>query len=499
MAALLLFITFLFCHKISAQEYEIFWKSESNGVHVVDDAFAKHKGQLRNLVQVFKEMNWRFTVDEDLGQNENNLQSVKIGFKTMKQGTLKNQKATKKLGKLIKDLYGFSKVEAVTAQGRMIERGDFNPVIQECTSNASKIIALLILTKKWKKNDYGEVTIYDKNGDVLKSIHPRFGRVVLIPCGVQFKISPPCINVEGRHYFLTAEFGDGTAKVQAKESRRRKSFASLSEFFRSRYDMDTANYQSIDAEKHVTRKFFTKEGKRVFVYDNTISFDNVDILRDYIMNHAEYYENPVSDKGADNVKWIISLDDPGFVDGPIWHIIKQLLVHIAGKEFYPYDLACNHVRRTDNTFNHKDNYEKANEYTVLIYLNPDWTENHYGETTFLDNNEIIAAVRPRYGRVVIFHGTIDHSAHPSCPELPGARYSFAIKAAATKELAMKRMLAQEAQGFSYADIVAKLNRAKTSGGRAQKEFANKALKRLQSGGLLGEDFTQTLIAFMQRK
>lgn len=495
----LLFIVGLSRQTTSAQEYEIFWKSESNGVHVVDDTFFKYKSQLRSLATAFGETNWRFTVDEDLGQNENTLQSVKIGFKTMNAGALKNQKATKKLGKLVKGIYGYSKVQATTVQGRMIERGDFNPVIEECSSNSSKVIALLFLSKKWKKNDYGEVTVYDENGDVLKSIHPRFGRVMLIPCGVQFKISPPCINVEGRHYFLIAEFGDGTAKVQAKETKRRKSFASLSEFFRSRYDMDPANYQSIDAEKHVTRKFFTKEGRRVFVYDNTISFDNVDILRDYIMNHADYFENPVSDKGADNVKWIISLDDPGFVDGPIWHIIKQLLVHIAGKEFYPYDLACNHVRRTDNTFNHKDNYEEQNEYTVLIYLNPDWTEDHYGETTFLDNSEIIAAVRPRYGRVVIFHGTIDHSAHPSCPELPGARYSFAIKAAASKELAMKRMLAQEAQGFSYADIVTKLNQVKTKGRPAQKEFANKALETLQSGGLLGEDFTQSLVAFMQGK
>ena len=41
--------------------------------------------------------------------------------------------------------------------------------------------------------------------------------------------------------------------------------------------------------------------------------------------------------------------------------------------------------------------------------------------------EMIAAVKPRYGRIVMFGGIIPHSARPPSPEYHGARYTFACK------------------------------------------------------------------------
>ena len=40
---------------------------------------------------------------------------------------------------------------------------------------------------------------------------------------------------------------------------------------------------------------------------------------------------------------------------------------------------------------------------------------------------MIAAVKPRYGRIVMFRGIIPHSARPPSPEYHGARYTFACK------------------------------------------------------------------------
>lgn len=478
----------LFLH---ADCHNIFWKSNDNNIFIIDGVFAKSKKVLANSIKTFASANWKFTVDQFV-ENEENI-PMRVGFATKSKEMLKGLKAPKILQKLVSETFGCPNVFLTDVHGKIIERGDFSPVVTKCSVNSSRIVAILTLSKKWKKNDYGEITIYDDKGDILKSVHPKFGRVVLIKCGLNFKISPPCVNMERRHYFLMTEFGH--EKVCDRELDDSK-VVGLSEFFNSKVNIEESSSLKIDPEKLVTRKFLTKEGKRIFVYDNAVPSHYVDVLSEYIHNQAEYFESPVVEKdSADNVKWIISLDDPGFISGPIWKVVKQLLVHIAGKEFYPYDLACNHIRRTDNTYNHKDNYENADEYTVLIYLNKDWKDDNYGETTFLDGNEIVAALRPRYGRVAIFHGTIDHSAHPASPDLGGARYTFAIKTAASKELAMKRIL--ETEEIPYSDTMSKLDLMAANGTPDQKSFAKMAIGKLQGGGLPGEGFLQKLKVFLE--
>ena len=480
----------LFLAHVQAKNHNIFWKSDENGVYVIDGVFNKATKALRNVVSTFKDTNWRFTVDETIGHKEN--QSLKMGFATKSSEIIQNLSANKVMGKLVSEIYGLSKVALTETQGRMVERGDFNPVINHCFQDSSQFLALLTLSKKWKKNDYGEITVYDKDGEVLKSIFPRFGRVILIPCGIQFKISPPCLNAEIRHYFLLSEFGENLSKSVLESEDPILSDNSLTRFFADNYEKDKIQYQDFEPEKCVTKKFYTNDGKKIFVYDDVFPAKAIDVLHQYIVNIAEYYESPVVEKdSADNVKWIISLDDPDFEDGPIWNLSRKLLAHIAGKEFFPYDLACNHVRRTDNTLSHKDNYEDADEYTVLIYLNKDWTENDYGETTFLQDNEIVAALRPRYGRVVIFHGTIDHSAHPSSPEHQGARYTFAIKTAATREHALNRILESEA-GLSFSGAIGKLKSLETKGTSAQKKFAKIAIDTLKNGRIPSSEFLAKL-------
>lgn len=76
---------------------------------------------------------------------------------------------------------------------------------------------------------------------------------------------------------------------------------------------------------------------------------------------------------------------------------------------FPYDISINLVRSSDHTRIHGDvGWYGEEEFTVLVYLNPNWEKNYYGETTFFEKNsddtEIVAQVRPRYGRTVIFDG-----------------------------------------------------------------------------------------------
>jgi hypothetical protein len=70
-----------------------------------------------------------------------------------------------------------------------------------------------------------------------------------------------------------------------------------------------------------------------------------------------------------------------------------------------------------------------NDYTMLIYPNMNWDIDWGGETLFYHPHtlEIITAVRPKPGRIVIFNGTIPHSARPPQQNCPEPRYTIALK------------------------------------------------------------------------
>ena len=131
-------------------------------------------------------------------------------------------------------------------------------------------------------------------------------------------------------------------------------------------------------------------------------------------------EEEIDLTSEDNVRWILGFQDLKFVDGPVWALMKQVLTYIAGSNtFTPYDLSCNHIRRSDSTTIHKDCTIHEKEYTNLIYLNKKWNSDLHGETIFLDGNDFVAAVLPKFGRLVVFEGSIDHSARPPSPNIHG--------------------------------------------------------------------------------
>lgn len=92
--------------------------------------------------------------------------------------------------------------------------------------------------------------------------------------------------------------------------------------------------------------------------------------------------------------------------------------------FYPHDVSCNVIRHADHTWMHQDCEESELDVTLLIYLNPNWTLNMYGETMFFEKNkygeyESSVAIRPRFGRIAIFNGVFRHSARPPSPIFQG--------------------------------------------------------------------------------
>eukprot|EP00794_Sanderia_malayensis_P015696 gene15696-17279_t len=119
----------------------------------------------------------------------------------------------------------------------------------------------------------------------------------------------------------------------------------LSSFLNEKTTFDTSDYNEIvDPEKYLKRRFHSSDGRKIHVYDNTVPSHIVDAVGYFVTNHADYFEDVDFESSADNVKWIISFDDPSFQESILWTILKRLLHHTAGKPFYSYDVTCNHVR-----------------------------------------------------------------------------------------------------------------------------------------------------------
>merc|ERR1719401_3205914 len=98
-----------------------------------------------------------------------------------------------------------------------------------------------------------------------------------------------------------------------------------------------------------------------------------------------------------------------------------------------YRMYTNSVMFGDAAFVHRDSCEPEHV-TALVYPNPEWASELGGETIFYDESgEIVEAVEPRPGRLVIFRGCILHKGSPPSRLFWGARYTTAFKFAAEEQ------------------------------------------------------------------
>jgi len=71
------------------------------------------------------------------------------------------------------------------------------------------------------------------------------------------------------------------------------------------------------------------------------------------------------------------------------------------------------------------------DHTIVIYMNEIWDANWGGETSFYnaDLTEIVDSILPRYGRMTVFPGNINHSARAVSRICPEVRTTLMFKAA----------------------------------------------------------------------
>jgi hypothetical protein len=92
-----------------------------------------------------------------------------------------------------------------------------------------------------------------------------------------------------------------------------------------------------------------------------------------------------------------------------------------------YRIYTNAVLFGDVGFVHRDHCDHEHA-TVLLYPCLKWVSEYGGETFFYDEQgEIIEAVEPRPGRLVVFHGSILHKGAAPSRLVFGSRYTTAFK------------------------------------------------------------------------
>ena len=288
-------------------------------------------------------------------------------------------------------------------------------------------IAVIFLVRSWRRNGYGELVVYE-DGEILRAVYPKMGRLVVLPTLLEHVVKPPAIDMTERLYLIKIHLShaqsDKKEQSEIKEQSADAVQVSVTETnafehhpsFKRLAKADTRNPSvKLDIKQFITRNFTTNDGRCVVVLDNILPAKELDALRQTVVSSG-YNDNAAGMDSTDNVQWIMAFDVEDFVQTSLWQLLSQIVTAVSGKEgYFPYDIGCNNIQSVDTTTIHTDCADYENEFTLLIYLNQNWAENYHGETVFMsdtEGSEVIFAVRPRYGRVAIFHGAIPHSARP---------------------------------------------------------------------------------------
>ncbi|XP_035689180.1 uncharacterized protein LOC118424634 [Branchiostoma floridae] len=353
-----------------------------------------------------------------------------------------------------------------------------------------EFMAKMYLSHYVGKNDYGHLTLYNGKHEnlteTLTAVHPKHGRLVIWPCAVPAIEHPPSMGYKQMIHALTLKittskekFGEYEKKVQGFKllsGENEKAPFALSQGVKLQKEVT-----DLDLDKLQTQRFYDSRGRVIAVYDGVFGDEDLESLHSYLNSMFQNLIFSPHDtellEDNDNVQWITNFNVESFVKSRVWNVVSHVADHVSNAtNWYPYDVAMNVIRSADYTRIHEDCEVHEFEYTFLLYLNKDWESNKYGETVFVEQvsddmwhgklgpgseqYEMVAAVRPRYGRIVIFRNIIPHSARPPVGTFDGARYTFAVKVSQTRTRAMAKTLRESLEfgGEGQEELVEQLLR-----------------------------------------
>ena len=170
--------------------------------------------------------------------------------------------------------------------GRILRRGD-NVTPHQICSDPSEIgtVVLLVLTTPPDKNDYGELILFNEEGDdVIMAIRSGPGSLISFPCDQTYQWQYPAISTQRGLIFLQMLFIEEGDNVIGP-------------------DLDNA-YLPLDLEIFgayedsgsqpspvVTSSFELSPDKKVWVVDGLFEREKLRALRDHLLEHSSYIYN----------------------------------------------------------------------------------------------------------------------------------------------------------------------------------------------------------------
>lgn len=164
----------------------------------------------------------------------------------------------------------------------------------------------------------------------------------------------------------------------------------------------------------------TVSNKNIVVLDNADLGEEFNDFHEYIFKAASFTLSQSDSYEALNEVgpyWAFSIKPDTFSSGELGQIILELVKkHFKDADWKYCKVHVNALQYGDAGFVHTDgNFLEGHTLnaTALIYLNSEWKADFSGETIFFnDDLDAECAVSPKFKRVVIFDGEIQHSARP---------------------------------------------------------------------------------------
>ncbi|XP_032228281.1 uncharacterized protein LOC116611810 isoform X2 [Nematostella vectensis] len=373
----------------------------------------------------------------------------------------------KTIAKIAKTVSKGKKYFPYRISSSMIRRLDFITVGGDDESADDELVATVLLTPNLKKNDYGEVMFYKQDGEMLASVFHKQGRILLWNASVPYIFKPPGMSYKQGIYALTIRLTTLKEKFEEGIKESKKEIEDADQYDKMDFPLsDNLPVPEVAYGKHLKRKVLDRQGRVVSFFDGLFTKGDLDALRLYLLHYNSAYAyqgyDESKDTEHDNVSWIAGIKVSKFIKSRIWKTINSAVEYISNeKGWYPYDVSMNIIRNSHYTRIHEDCENHEDEFTVLMYLTPDWKEEFYGETIYFEEilrpngqqfpkgkqkYDWLLSVKPMYGRLVVFRGIIPHSARPPSPGFMGARYTFACKVSRTYHIAHAKMLRESIEG-----------------------------------------------------
>ncbi|XP_030842505.1 uncharacterized protein LOC753783 isoform X2 [Strongylocentrotus purpuratus] len=332
----------------------------------------------------------------------------------------------------------------------VFRRGDHVALTRDNTGVEKEYSLILYFNQYWRKNDYGELLFYDDNNDTFTALSPKYNRAVVWDSSIGYIMKPPSMDFKQGMMCLRVRFTTNATKESKARQRRELHFEEKMKARETLFtEMKGSEVKTVeDVANCVTKNYTTSQGKRLYIFDGLFNADDLMKLREFVPKHGKFYFDDSLDLDSDNVQWIAGFPIDSYVQGKMWTATQKVAEFVSGTDqWYPYDVSCNLLRTYDHTRIHEDCEVREKEWTFLVYLTDDWSEDKYGETTFLHfhghDSEPVISVLPRFGRVVIFEGIIPHSARPPSPTYRDSRLTFVAKLSINEWVARVKSLKTE--------------------------------------------------------